>query len=218
MIPSASAYSFGAQGPQFALVDRETGKIYYLALNGSTVEIPGGVGPQGPEGPAGAAGAPGAPGAPGDQGIQGIQGIQGVQGNAGPQGDPGSQGPAGANGVTLIRLMVAARTYTNLGAGPTESNAADRAVCDLTGRTNARFSAHVSTQGVNGLFKVQYSTDASSWADLTGTIAAAGAGIKASALGAIPAGAKALVILRIVGVSGNATEDPVMNAAVVEIT
>lgn len=117
-----------------------------------------------------------------------------------------------------MRLSVAARTYTNQGAGPTESNVADRAVIDLTGRTNARIFGHVSTQGANAVWKAQYSTDGTSFSDLTNTIPALGTGLKASASAAIPAGAKALVILRVVATGGNGTEDPVLNGVEVEIT
>ena len=246
MIPSADAFTFGAQGPQFVLADCETGKVYYrAAANGQPTELPGGQGPAGPPGPEGPegpqgvqgdAGTDGAAGAQGPQGQQGIQGPAGTDGAAGPQGDAGAQGQQGiqgiqgiqgaqgdpgapgAAGLTLIRLMVAPRTFTNLGAGPTEISAQDRAVVDLTGRTNCRVFAHVSTQGVTGVFRAQYSLDASAWVNLTNTVAAAGTGLKASASAAIPAGAKALCILRFVATGGNTTEDPVVNAAVVEIT
>lgn len=153
---------------------------------------------------------PGPQGAKGDTGNTGGQGIQGIQ---------GVQGNAGAAGLTLIRLMVAARTYTNLGAGPTESNAADRALVDLTGRTNARIHGHVSTAFVTGNVKAQYSTDGSAFSDLTtGLVSPTTTGLKTSAAAAIPAGAKQLVILRVVATGGNGTEDPVVNAVTVEVT
>jgi hypothetical protein len=114
--------------------------------------------------------------------------------------------------------MVAPRTYTNQGAGPTESSTQDRAVVDLTGRTSARILGHVSTGGTTAVFKAQYSTDGTSFSDLTNTIAASGTGLKASASMAIPGGAKAVVILRVVATTGNGTEDPVLNGVDVEIT
>lgn len=118
-----------------------------------------------------------------------------------------------------MRLMVAPRTYTNLVAAVTERSTQDRAAVDLTGRSNVRLLAHVSTVFVTGNVKVQYSTDGTNWSDLTtGLVSPTGAGPKASASAAIPAGAKALVLLRIVGYGGNTTEDPVVNAAVVEVT
>lgn len=203
--PQGPAGADGAQGPEGpagadSTVPGPPGEQGIQGPPGADSSVEG---PQGPQGPAGADGAPGADGA------QGIQGTQGVKGDT---------GLTGAAGLTLIRLCVAARTYTNQGAGPTESSTADRAVVDLTGRTNARILGHVSTQGSTAVFKVQYSIDGSAWSDLTNTIAALGTGLKASASAAIPAGAKQLVLLRIVATGGNATEDPVLNAVTVEIT
>lgn len=145
-------------------------------------------------------------------------GAQGPQGIQGPQGLQGAQGPQGAAGLTILRLMVAARTYTNLGAGPTESSTADRALIDLTGRTNARVHAHVSVAFGTGNLKVQYSTDGTNFSDLTTGLSNTGTGLRTSASAAIPAGAKQLVILRIVAFGGNGTEDPVANGVTVEIT
>lgn len=121
--------------------------------------------------------------------------------------------------MTLLRLMVAARTYTNQGAGPTESNTADRALIDLTGRSNARIFGHISVAFVTGNVKIQYSTDGTNFSDLTtGLQSQTGAGLKSSASAAIPAGAKQLVVLRVVAFGGNGTEDPVVNGLTVEIT
>ncbi len=139
------------------------------------------------------------------------------------RGDSTWATPAGGGGggspSNHIRLNVANRTYTNLGAGPTESNAADRAIIDLTSFTNVRLLARVVTAGVTGSIKAQYSLNASAWSDLTTTISLAPAGLKASASQAIPVGAKALVLLRLVGVGGNGTEDPVVESgAAVEVS
>jgi len=110
-------YDGTAQLPKFFTIG--TG----LQWNGSTLEAPGGVGPQGPkgdqgdvgpQGPAGPTGATGATGsqgpqgdvgpagaagAKGDQGIQGIQGIQGVKGDTGATGAQGPKGDTGATGL-----------------------------------------------------------------------------------------------------------------------
>lgn len=205
--PAGQTGAAGPQGPQGATGDTgptgATGPAGSQGIQGLT----GATGPQGPQGEQGATGQTGI------QGPQGIQGIQGIQGNT------GSQGPPGAAGLTLIRLMVAARTYTNLGAGPTESNAADRAMIDLTGRTNARIHGHVSVAFVTGNLKVQYSTDGSAFSDLTtGLVSQTSTGLKTSASAVIPAGAKQLVLLRVVATGGNGTEDPVVNGVTVEIT
>jgi hypothetical protein len=186
---------------------------------GPASTVPGPQGPQGDTGPAGPAGAdstvPGPQGDTGPAGADGAQGLQGEQGIQGVKGDPG------AAGLTLIRLMVAARTYTNQGAGPTESSTADRCVVDLTGRTNARLFINITTAIASGTasWKCQYSTDNTNWSDLTtSTLSNTTVGPKASASAAIPAGAKQLVILRIVATGGNGTEDPVLATAAVEIT
>ncbi len=128
--------------------------------------------------------------------------------------------PAGGGGSASdrIRLLVAARTYTNQGAGPTESNVADRVIVDLTNFTNCRLLARVSTTGSTASIKAQYSTDGTNFSDLTTTISLNGTGLKASASQAIPAPAKALVVLRLVAVGGNTTEDPVVESgAAVEV-
>jgi hypothetical protein len=124
--------------------------------------------------------------------------------------------PAGTGSVTdRIQLTVAARTYTNQGAGPTESNVADRTIVDLANFTNCRLLARVSTAGSTAVIKAQYSTDGTNFSDLTTTVALGTTGLKASASQAIPAGAKALVVLRLVATSGNGTEDPVVESGVV---
>jgi hypothetical protein len=179
-------------------------------------------GPQGDPGSAGQQGIQGIQGVKGDTGDTGAQGIQGLPGQDGQQGIQGIQGVTGnpgAAGLTLIRLGVAARTYTNQGAGAAESNVADRALVDLTGRTNARIHGHVSVVFVTGNVKAQYSIDGAAWSDLTtGLVAQTSTGLKTSAATAIPAGAKRLVILRVAAFGGNGTEDPVVNAVTVEIT
>jgi len=108
---------------------------------------------------------------------------------------------------------------TNMGAGPVESSVLNRALVDLTGRTNARIHAHVTVAFVTGNLKAQYSTDGSSFSDLTtGLVSPTGTGLKTSASAAIPAGAKQLVLLRMVGYGGNGTEDPAVSGVAVEIT
>lgn len=115
-------------------------------------------------------------------------------------------------------MLRAARTYTNQGAGPTESNAADRHVIDLTGAVSCRIQAHVTTAGSGtGLLKLQYSSDGSSWADLTNTVALATTGLKQSTALALPGGAAGLRVVRVVAVSGNGTEDPVVGAVALRV-
>ncbi len=128
-------------------------------------------------------------------------------------------GGGGGSASDRVRLTVAARTYTNQGAGPTESNVADRAIVDLASFTNVRLLARASTTGSTASIKAQYSTDGTNFSDLTTTISLNGTGLKASSSQAIPAPAKALVILRLVATGGNTTEDPaVESGAAVEVT
>ena len=119
----------------------------------------------------------------------------------------------------FVPVSRASKTWTNQGAGPTESSVNDRVTVNLTtGFTNVLFRCHVSTGGVSASVKLQYSTDASTWNDLTTTISLVGTGLKASTSQAIPAGAKALIIIRLVAAGGNGTEDPVTNGVVMELS
>lgn len=132
-------------------------------------------------------------------------------------GADGATGPAGPVWLVLP-IAQANRTFTNLGAGPTESSSTDRVLADLTGKTNVRVFAHITVAFVTGNLKVQYSTDGTNFSDLTtGLQSQTSTGLKTSASAAIPAGAKALVILRMVGYGGNGTEDPAVNGVALEV-
>jgi hypothetical protein len=131
--------------------------------------------------------------------------------------DGGADGAATLSVQTFLanRFTASARVYTNLGAGPTE-NVSDRMTIDLTNTDEVRIVAHVTTAGVTGDVKGQYSTVAApaTFNDLTTLIDLSTTGIKASAWQAVPAGAKGLVNCRMVGVNGNGTEDPVVGSGV----
>jgi hypothetical protein len=116
--------------------------------------------------------------------------------------------------VGIERFNAGADTLTNLGAGPTEANAENRFVVDLTRAIESRVVGRVQTAGATGELRAQYSTDGTTFADLTTTFTLASTGLKASSWSALPAGAKALVSCRIVGVNGNGTEDPVYSSGV----
>lgn len=105
-------------------------------------------------------------------------------------------------------------TFTNLGAGPTEPNAENRFQTDLTGYTEARLLGRIKIAGATSSLKAQYSTDGSSFSDLTTGFSMATTGIKASAWTVIPTAAKTLVEVRIVGFGGNGTEDPQYHSGV----
>lgn len=110
--------------------------------------------------------------------------------------------------VGIERFNAGGDTLTNLGAGPTEANAQNRFMVDLTRAIESRIIGRVTTAGVTGELRAQYSTDGSAFSDLTTTFTLASVGLKASTWSAIPAGAKGLVEVRKVGVNGNGTEDP----------
>jgi hypothetical protein len=115
-------------------------------------------------------------------------------------------------------MFVAARTYTNLAAASAESNAADRMMADLTGFSSVRLFGHVSTAGASiGKLMGQYSTNGTVFSDLSGVMPLqTPAGLKTSASVAIPAPAKTIVLLRVIGGSGDGVADPVVNAATLE--
>jgi hypothetical protein len=111
------------------------------------------------------------------------------------------------------------RQWLNLGAGPTDLGGTIRAVCDLSKVTQVRCVLLVITAGVTGDSKLQYSTDNATWSDLTANlIDLSSTGPKASTWEDIPVGAKAdLIVVRIVGVNGNTTEDPVVQCVGLQV-
>jgi parallel beta-helix repeat protein len=86
--------------------------------------------------------------------------------------------------------------------GPTR-----RTLADLTDRNYYRWYVGVSTAASAGsVMKLQYTTDltgAGGWADLTSTQAVSSIAFNVSAWTAVPAGAKALVLIRIVASGGD---------------
>ena len=108
-------------------------------------------------------------------------------------------------------------TKSNIGTAFVELAAAGlRSKVDLTGFTDCRIVAGVNKVGTGTQsWKIQYSTDQSSWIDLTPVVddaAAAGERLNVSAWGTIPTGAKADVFIRCVGKSTVAGDDPVVKS------
>lgn len=147
-------YDGAAQLPKFFTIG--TG----LQWNGSTLEAPGGVGPQGPKGdqgdpgPQGPAGPTGATGPTGSQGPQGdvgptgptgAQGIQGIQGVKGDTGATGAQGPKGDTGATGAQGVAGAIGATGA-AGPTGATG-PKGDTGATGATGATGPAGVLNFG-----------------------------------------------------------------------
>lgn len=116
--------------------------------------------------------------------------------------------------MTLVNDDV--KTWTNMPAAETEYVSPNagytyRLKVDLTNASSARLSTFIGTNGFAGSkLKLQYSTDQAAWVD-TGAEVALDAGATTLSVGSyasIPAGAKADVFLRIVGIAGNGIVDP----------
>ena len=89
-----------------------------------------------------------------------------------------------------------------------------RVLYDLTDATQVRFQTSVAIAGsASAEIRIQYSTDQSTWNYLDSGNTGLGqnistTGLKTSSWSNIAAGAKGDVYLRIVGINGNATNDP----------
>ena len=188
MIPQASSFSYGVQGQTLALVDRDTGTLYYLPMSNVPTAIPSGVGPEGPPGPAGPQGIQGVPGADGAAGAQGPQGLQGIQGPSGAdgaagaqgpqgiQGIPGAQGPAGPASLLCVSLVadVAAITLTNMALALNFFNASHRyaSKVDLTNFTQVRLvvnkqaTAGAAASKIILRYRTAFDATAANWLDI----------------------------------------------------
>ena len=102
--------------------------------------------------------------------------------------------------------------WTNMPAALTEFRAVlnIRTKLDLTLATQSRIIVKIVVAPVaNAKIKVQYSTDESVWADLCSvTMPATANYTNVGSWTTIPAGAKADVFLRVVGIDGNGVADP----------
>jgi hypothetical protein len=134
---------------------------------------------------------------------------------AAPAGGPGG-------GVTRIDIPIVTNAFawTNMPAADTElaGSAFARFKVDLTGFNEYRFKVTVNVVGAAGAdLRVQYSTDDSTFADLSGEIDISTLGRKVTAWGALPAGAKADVFLRVMGKQGNGAADPNLSQIRLEV-
>lgn len=105
--------------------------------------------------------------------------------------------------VTSTNIPVAVQEYNN--------NSGDRSKMEFTGFVECRIMIRVFTAAAGGAnVRFQYSTDESSWSDLTGNAILTSTGNASSAWAAIPAGALTGgdVWVRVVTSDGNATDDP----------
>jgi hypothetical protein len=185
---------------------------------------PGGAGATGPPG---AAGSPGTAGTLGPMGPAGPPGGTGATGTRGTTGTQGTTGPTGATGPSNPQDMafiapgaLDGLTWTNQPAALTELNGttARRTQFDLSNVSQVRLTENVLTAGAAGppaaKLRAQYSTDQSSWSYLDGASGPSlnidSVGLQVSPWVTVTAGAKADVYLRIVGLDGNGTADPVL--------
>lgn len=109
--------------------------------------------------------------------------------------------------------------WTNMPAALTELRGVTfyRTRYDMTQVTQARIVAFVSTVGsANAQLRVQYSTDASTWAYLDGSagpaVAINAAGTIAGAWVTLAAAARVDAFLRIIGINGDGVADPVFGS------
>lgn len=115
-------------------------------------------------------------------------------------------------------LLLATVTLTNIPAALTDVSAAVRHSFDLRGVKFVRLSGNVTTQAANGgEVRAQYSTDDGStfaYFDTTNSAPAVsliGTGVKSSSWAAVPAAAqKERVVVRLISISGDAAEDPII--------
>lgn len=189
-------------------------------------------GPTGAQGTAGSVGATGATGGTGPTGPTGAIGatstVTGPTG-AGSTGPTGPIGPAGSAGLVegpYIQFLLrpentttpSAVEWTNMGNAYLELfniGAANphRKLVDLSHQSEALFFTNLFTAGAGAsTFDIEYTTDltgVTGWALLgPSSLSLAATGWVNSGWDTIAAGAKALVLLRIMGSGGNGATDP----------
>lgn len=122
--------------------------------------------------------------------------------------------------VADVSLIQAALTVTNIAAALTDASAACRQYQDLRPFNFVRLGGNVTTQAANGgQVRLQYSTDGGStfaYFDTTNSgpaVSLIGTGVKTSGWVAVPAAAqRENAILRLITISGDGAEDPVVSA------
>jgi hypothetical protein len=119
-----------------------------------------------------------------------------------------------------ISLLNVATVWTDMPASTTElfGGTDNRSKIDLTEYLSCRVVVAVKVAGATGAkIKLQYSTNESSWADLTGTATVDATGVKVSAWASIPAGALADVFIRAVGLTGDGAIDPNFTSIMLQV-
>ena len=111
--------------------------------------------------------------------------------------------------------------WTNMPAALTEFRAIlnTRTKLDLTSATQSRITVRVGVAPVvNAKIKVQYSTDETTWVDLCSvTMPATANKTNVGVWTAVPAGAKADVFIRLVGIDGDGAADPTFGLITLQV-
>ena len=171
----------------------------------------GGSGAAGPQGPVGPSGPPGPPGLPGVPGAQGAAGATGPAGPAGPQGPKGEDGAPGTLPAPVPYAFVTSILQWNITTSWAEvGNTLMRAQVDLSKATASRLVAQMSTGSTyvapaGSQLAALYSTDNGyTWSPLS-RVDIPGAGMKVGDWYAIPQGAAADVLVRLIGIASKNT-------------
>ena len=123
-----------------------------------------------------------------------------------------------------VTVLSAGATLTNIAAALTDYSAALRVGADLRPFSKVRITGNVTTQAANGgEVRLQYSLDNSTFAyfDTTGSgpaVSLIGTGVKFSEWETIPDAAKrGSIVLRLITISGDGAEDPVVGTITMEL-
>ena len=133
--------------------------------------------------------------------------------------------PGGGSGVPFREFLVCSggcNVFTNLGAGPTEmANQRSRSRVDLSQFTDARVITVFSAAAVSGDFQIECA-DATSFASITDLLQWDNPAANVLTEGTwttIPAGCKTSggVYIRVVGINGNGSEDPLAQKILLQV-
>lgn len=122
--------------------------------------------------------------------------------------------------VCCVSINHGAVAWTNQPAALTEifGNTNRRTKVDLSGFLQCRISVAVTSAGLSGSkLKIQYSTNESSWSDLTTTALIDATGVKVSTWQDIPSDAKADVFIRGAGIDGDGAADPSLGTVMLQV-
>jgi hypothetical protein len=118
----------------------------------------------------------------------------------------------------VIPLLQASIALTNQAAADTEVTGNYRTKVDLTNATDVRLVVRqVGTGAVGADLRVQYSTNESTWVDLTPEAAINATATVVTAWTAVPVGAKGDVFLRMMVKEGDGVADPALRLVQIQV-